>query len=460
MLNLGIGTAFIVEFFMAAARTNARRRHWGLVTLAVLAALTLFGGLAAACDTPVYRFATYNWTPSPYRIYHIARSAPLATNDPIRQAIAELTTSSKNAPRAVANLELLEIDAAAERPLESLPPPVREEAAFVLERALAAELENGAKLPQFAVVLPNGYPVHEGPITAEDVRAIADSPVRRKLVAQIAAGKAAVMLLLEGDKADDNKTEDDEAAAKLIEATIARAAEGELSPAPDFTLSTTPPDAKPAQVDVGMLRVRRDDPAEKWLVMSLLHLEPEIDERAEPMVFSVYARGRVNPPAIGTGISEEELDRQVKFVLGPCACTIKHDNPGMDLALVADWDEIAFAMAKKYGSETGNEQILGEVPGLFPEVVEANLAAAAEKAAAGELDAPQTSDSKVISEGPQPSSSDEPFEPRGVTNAEIQAEAARSDANEMALVRNVGIGVLVVMALLGIASVALFRRPA
>lgn len=454
MLNLGLVPCHFFNSIMATALIDARLRNWVVLALGIFAALKLAAGIAVACDTPVYRFATYNWTPSPYRIYHIARSARLADNDPIRLAIVELTTSSKDAPRAVANLELIEIDAAAEEPLEPLPPAVREEAAFMLERALAAESESGAKLPQFAVVLPNGYPVYEGPLTAEDVRAIADSPVRRKLVGQIAAGRAAVMVLLEGEKAEDNA-----AAAKLIEATIVRAADGELSPAPDFTLSTTPPDATPAPVDVGILRLRRDDPAEKWLVMSLLHLEPEIDERTEPMVFSVYARGRVNPPAIGTGISADELERQVKFVLGPCACTIKHDNPGMDLALVAEWDAIAFAMAKKFGSETGNEQILGDVPGLFPEVVEANLAAAAGKSGPKEANAAPSADSTTATERQSPNTSEKAFEPHGVTNAERQAEAAQSEASETALVRNVGIGVLVVMVLLGVASVALFRRP-
>jgi hypothetical protein len=455
---------------MTAARTNAHWRRSAAIALTVLAVWTFAVGVASACNTPVYRFATYNWTPSPYRIYHVARAQPLAANDPIRDALAQLTTSPKDAPRPIANLELIEIDAAAEQPLDPLPPAVREEAAFVLERALAAETESGKKLPQFAVVLPNGYPVYEGPLTVADVRAIADSPVRRKLVEQVAAGKAAVMVVIEGDEDEDNA-----AAIKLIEATISRAAEGELSPAPDFTLSTTPPDAKPAQVDVGLLRIRRDDPAEKWLVLSLLHLEPEIDERTDTMVFSVYARGRVNPPAIGTGISADELERQVKFVLGPCACTIKHDNPGMDLALVANWDEIAFAMAKKYGSETGNEKILDDVPGLFPE--SADPAAFAEPAkpttteeASDEAQSATTASSSNLEatnahgnpDGTSPlenSTSDSASPPDFETGMSLE-EATRPESGNAVLLRNVGIGVLVAVVLLGVASAALLRRPA
>lgn len=430
-------------------------------------------GIAWACDTPVYRYATYNWTPSPYRIYHISRGQPLAADDAIRRVVAELTTSPPDAPRAVANLELVEIDAAAENPLDPLPAALRDEAGFVLERATTSDDGQALpELPRFAVVLPNGYPVYEGPLSGDDVRAIADSPARRKLVELLAGGKAAVMVLVEGDKAEDN------AAAALIDATIARAGKGELSPPPDPALSTTAPDAKPAQVDVGAIRLRRDDPAEKWFAMSLLHVEPDIDERTEPMVFSVYARGRVNPPAIGTGISAEELDRQVRFVLGPCACTVKHDNPGMDLALVADWDAIALAMAKRFGSETGNERLLGEVPGLFPEIVDVEAPAAkpglppeeqpspprevSTAASAANTAVPTTSSesSRVSADPPlQRASGPNPAANDFQTGMSLD-EATREEPSDAMLLRKIGIGVAAAIVLLGAASVALFRRPA
>ena len=426
------------------------------VAVAVLASL----GIAGACETPVYRYATYNWTPSPYRIYYVSRGEPLAADHPVRRAIVELTTAPQDGPRAVANLELVEIDAAAENPLEPLPPPVRDEAGFILERATRAE--DGAampELPRFAVVLPNGYPVYEGPLSGGDVRAIADSPTRRKVVELLAGGKATVMVLLEGEKDEDNAS-----AEKLIAATIARAAEGELSPPPDPALSTTESGAKPAQVDVGTIRVRRDDPDEKWFAMSLLHVEPDIDQRTEPMVFSVYARGRVNPPAIGTGISAEELERQVRFVLGPCACTVKHDNPGMDLALVADWDSVALAMAKRFGSETGNERLLGDVPGLFPEIVD--VGAPPPTAGPTKVDSPTASDSaKAADESPASLHPSIEPAPNRTSESNASADGPRPDnshgegSQETGLLRKVGVGVVVAVVLFGIASLALFRRP-
>jgi hypothetical protein len=205
----------------------------------------------------------------------------------------------------------------------------------------------------------------------------------------------------------------------------------------------------------------------------LLHLEPEIDERTDTMVFSVYARGRVNPPAIGTGISADELERQVKFVLGPCACTIKHDNPGMDLALVANWDEIAFAMAKKYGSETGNEKILDDVPGLFPEVVETKAApdaSAAANAAAADANpiAAATANSvaaasngaaRTEANGKVDASESEADDFEGID------EGAKSPPTIVTLFESGSVRVFVAMlvvavVLLGGASLVLFRRPA
>ncbi len=427
--------------------------------LIAVAALPIVAKPLAACDTPVYRYATYNWSPSPYRIYYIARGETLPEDHPVRRTIAELSTSPIDAPRPVANIELIQIDAAAEDPVEALPPDARGEAAFILQRATTGD--EPPTLPRFAVVLPHGYPVYEGPLTEADVRAIADSPARAKIVDMIAGGKAAMMLLLEGDKPADNA-----AAEELIAATIARAAAGELSPPPDPSLSTSPADAKPARVDIGVLRIRRDDPAEKWLVMSLLHVEPDIADRTDPMVFSVYARGRVNPPAIGLGIRSEELDRQVQFVLGPCACTVKHDNPGVDLALIADWDAIALAMATHFGSETGNERLLGDVPGLFPEIIDiaaptdVDRQTPAEPPAAN-VDSPANdhvaAQTERNVEQPQSPASVDADAPPGFTTGMSLEEATRK---EPTLMRNVGIGVLVVMLLLGIASISLFRRPA
>jgi hypothetical protein len=428
-------------------------KHCRNLSVAV-AAIALAAGIAAvavACNTPVYRYATYNWTPSPYRIYFIARGQKLPANDPVRLAIDELARPKAEGSHAVANLELIEIDVAAENPLEALPPPIREEAAFILERATTGEPV--PELPRFAVVLPHGYPMYEGPLTPDDIRAIANSPARQKLVEMMTTEKAATLVLLEGDKPDDNA-----AAEKLIAATIERAAAGELSPPPDPAL-TTEANAAPAKVDVATLRIRRDDPAEKWFVMSLLHVEPEIDERTDAMVFSVYARGRVNPPAIGTGISEEELERQVRFVLGPCACTIKHDNPGMDLALVADWDAIALAMAKKHGSETGNEQLLGDVPGLFPEILGPDTSTSNQPPASPQTDAAaseQPNTNAVAAAETQPSASQTANADSPPPSMESRAEAA----SDPALLRNVGIGVLVGVVLLAAASFALLRRPA
>ncbi|MEX2188317.1 MAG: hypothetical protein WD875_16035 [Pirellulales bacterium] len=470
--------------------TALSKQRVAAVLVAALLGLLCQARSAAACDTPVYRYATYNWTPSPYRIYYIARGETLPQDHPVRQAIAELappptvdSADGKAASQAAANIELFEIDAAAEDPFALFPPPLRGEAAFVLDRATSGD--DPPELPRFAVVLPHGYPVYEGPLTEADIRAIADSPARGKIVDAIASGKAAVMLLLEGDKADDNA-----AAEKLIGETIARAAGGQLSPPPDPALSTTAADAKPASVDVGVVRIRRDDPAEKWLVMSLLHVEPENAERTEPMVFTVFACGRVNPPAIGVnvgdgrGICAEQLDQEVRFVLGPCACEIKDHNPGMDLALVADWNAIALTMAKRFGSEKGNEHLLDVVPGLFPEIVDIGPSAQnpAEIGLASDPPAETGNENETPSDGDAQRTNDAPIgpsaqrstasrkspdelardagAPEGFRTGMSLEEATRKDTGNAALMRNVGIGVLVVMLLLGVASISLFRRPA
>jgi len=97
---------------------------------------------------------------------------------------------------------------------------------------------------------------------------------------------------------------------------------------------------------VALLTVSRTDPAEKWLVRSLLAVEPDLEKlTAEPMVFGVYGRGRAMPPCVGKGITTENLIDCLMFLSGPCSCMIKDENPGADLLMRWDWEATAEAMA-------------------------------------------------------------------------------------------------------------------
>jgi hypothetical protein len=67
----------------------------------------------------------------------------------------------------------------------------------------------------------------------------------------------------------------------------------------------------------------------------------------EPMLFAIYGRGRVMPPGIGKEVTAETLSGLLRFLGDRCSCTIKDQNPGLDLLMRWDWE----GTAEKFAAE-------------------------------------------------------------------------------------------------------------
>jgi hypothetical protein len=87
------------------------------------------------------------------------------------------------------------------------------------------------------------------------------------------------------------------------------------------------------------MTVKRDDPREKFLLNCLLKSEPDLSEYGqEPIAFPVFGRGIVLYAIIGKGITPEVISAATSFIVGPCSCQVKEQNPGFDLLLNFDWE--------------------------------------------------------------------------------------------------------------------------
>ncbi len=137
-----------------------------------------------------------------------------------------------------------------------------------------------------------------------------------------------------------------------------------------YTAPTKKPDEEEKKQEhaVGFVKVARDDPKEDWFVRQLLTIESDLKDIDEPMVFAVFGRGRLLPPCVGRGIQYDNLvGEYVEFMTGACSCTVKDQNPGMDLLTSYNWDGAAESLAAKVGFEEGNENMLAAEQ-FFPQL--------------------------------------------------------------------------------------------
>jgi hypothetical protein len=207
----------------------------------------------------------------------------------------------------------------------------------------------------------NPSPVWSAPLSETTLVALSGSPLREEIGKFLLGGKAAVWVFLEGgDRERDGQAFD-------LLATDLKQLEGTLKVA-----GQTPPDAAtvPA-ISFATLRLSRSNPAEAFLVNSLLGSEADLasEEYArEPMAFPIYGRGRILYSLVGAGITHENIKEACEFLVGPCSCQVKDLNPGVDLLLAAGWEKVKEqptledVLAPRVSGET--EMILPASPAL------------------------------------------------------------------------------------------------
>jgi hypothetical protein len=82
----------------------------------------------------------------------------------------------------------------------------------------------------------------------------------------------------------------------------------------------------------------------------------------------IYGRGRALFSCLGDGIHRDNLIQDIDFVTGACSCTVKEQNPGVDLLMRYNWDMAAEAISRRYGAEEGSAYEFGG-DALYPELM-------------------------------------------------------------------------------------------
>jgi hypothetical protein len=165
------------------------------------------------------------------------------------------------------------------------------------------------------------------------VLTLRDSPARQEISNRLIAGDSVVWVLLtSGDaRADDaaygllsSRLAELRTTLRLPE--IAEADFGDLSVVPDAL-----------RMSFSVLRIARDDPRESQFITMLLHAGGgTAADRA--LAIPIFGRGRAFDALGGEQLNHQTIEDACRFLTGACQCTVKAQNPGLDLLMAVDWD--------------------------------------------------------------------------------------------------------------------------
>jgi hypothetical protein len=293
--------------------------HWCLA--AVLSAAASWQA-ASACSVPVFRYALEQWPADPYAAVVFHRG-PLT--DTQQADLARLQqVNSDGSPAANLIVRTVDLAGASDPVFETL---WQEQGTEVLPWLLLKGPPKTGPPPT----------VWAGEFTTASVNQLLDSPTRRELSRRLLSGESVVWLFLESGRVDE-----DQPAFELLEKELSRLeGEIELPPISPEDLAGLSVEADALKVAFSVLRLSAADPEEALVVEMLTTVEPDLRDaeiRNQPMAFPVFGRGRALYALVGNGIEPGTIEEASRFLTGACQCTVKAENPGVDLVLAVNWD--------------------------------------------------------------------------------------------------------------------------
>ncbi|WP_020469916.1 hypothetical protein [Zavarzinella formosa] len=283
--------------------------------------LVLLSGLLVAqsgraCSIPVFRYALEKWAPSKYElvVFHKGQPAPEE----------QKRIKSFRDDAATANLLINTIDLTS-----NLEPNIRK----IWER-----LPKDILLPYGVLRYPEASEktphVWAGPLASPELDGLLISPGRAKLFGRLTMGDtAAIILLLSGD------AKADEAARAFLAKEVPYFAKRITLP----IQTMEGPQIKsllPLDIRFNVVELNRTGD-EAMVAAMLLNSEDGLPEEKGPIAFPVYGRGRALCSLHGDDLKKpDELQRAMEFVCRACSCQVKELNPGIDLLIHGDWEEI------------------------------------------------------------------------------------------------------------------------
>jgi hypothetical protein len=309
---------------------------------------TLAASVAFACNVPVFRYALERWPADPYELV-VLHEGELTTKD-LAQIKALKRADIRSKTPANFNVRTIEVSAAKDSVLLEI----------WKKRESGDEPLLVTLYPRNAQEVPDRV-VSVHPLSGQTVQRAIDSPVRQQLVKRLLSGDSAVWVFVPcGDKAQD------QAALERLTVEMKKNQQSlELPPQDELEEDELFQPENPIELRLGfsIITLDRNDPKESFFLEMLMGSEPDLESLEEPMAFPVIGRGRVLYALVGKGIFRDTVAMASRFVVGPCSCQVKDQNPGFDLLLAVDWDEkLGGAAIGEPAEETTKGPILIDIP--------------------------------------------------------------------------------------------------
>ena len=287
-------------------------------------AVVLLSSNASACSVPVFRYALENWQPDrlTVAVLHDGEMSPET-----KRLVEQMEVAST--ADAEANVQLHPIDVSADHPAGSA-------------EAFHSKQWKDKELPHMLVYFTNDAPEPQlawsAKLNEQNVDRLLQSPARKQVVERLLDGHTAVWVLLKsGDETADARAE-----KELLKELKRKPDEIELPTLTDLATEEkfTEGLSVEMRVEFSVISIDPDDEDEVFFREMLLNTESDLRDYKDPIAIPIYGRGRTYFALVGPGISADNIDDNCNFICGACSCEVKRDNPGQDLLLAANWNQI------------------------------------------------------------------------------------------------------------------------
>lgn len=285
----------------------------------------LLCAVACACQVPVFRYALERWQPDKYQLF-VVSDGPLDRSE--GKLLDPLKKLEQNSDALQFPIQLTAVD------INSSNDPRLKE---------AWKKRANKQKPMLAIFYPRGsdapsdVPAFSSPLEEDTVRSLVDSPTRTAVLDGLTQGQSAVWILVSsGDpKKDSEAYETLQKQLKLDAEWLELPSAEELEVDPQVLADTK----IKLKIDFSIVKLDRHDPKEDLLLSLLINSESDLITYDEPLAFPVFGRGRVLYALVGKGIAPDTIRTASAFMVGPCSCQVKDQNPGFDLLMNCNWDK-------------------------------------------------------------------------------------------------------------------------